>query len=342
MVPLSKKFRRNIFIILMLVFILLVPVILAKSLGYKLEQLDDIFTLVKTGGIYLHSDITNAQIYLDDQYVEKNGLLLRNTLIQSLKPEKTYHVAVWKEGMNEWSKDLVVYPGVVTEARVLMLPVEVTKTPVFPFIDENGVGTTTPSTLILNQDTNTTNVEYSDLQELFDDSATSSEKISKQKNSVVTKKVSNDITTIGTSTATSTEIIKIPEYFIKLGISDPDSLKNLIVKGDQALWLSNGDISINWISENNSAPYFYCLDLTNCRTSIVLGLDKDIEKFDFLPGRDDVLVILNSDGIFAVEMDDRSQRNIQPIYLGQNLKFKIDSRDQIIVLDSNIYYKLEF
>ncbi len=342
MVPLSKKTRRNIFLVLLLVFILLAPVILAKSFGYKLEQLDDIFTLVKTGGIYLHSDVTNAQIYLDDEYVEKNGLLLRNTLIQSLRPEKTYHVAVRKDGMNGWNKELVVYPGVVTEASVLMLPIEIKKTPAYPFIDENGVGTTIPQTIITDKEILPTNTEYLNLQELFDESIISSENIVNQKKQIPAKKVLGDTITDVTKTPTTTEAIKIPEYFVRLGISDPDALVNLIVKGDQVLWLADGNVFINWISENNSPPFFYCLDLTNCRTTIIIDWEKDIESFDFLPGRDDVLVVLNQDGIFAVEMDDRSDRNIQPLYIGNDLKFKIDRRDQIIVLDSDIFYKLEF
>ncbi len=331
MIPLAKKTRRKIFIVLVLIFLVTAPFILAKSLGYKFEQLDDIFTLVKTGGIYIHSDVVSAEIYLDGDYVENNGLLLRNSLIQGLKPEKTYHVLIKKEGMNSWEKDLVVYPGVVTEASILMLPVEIKKVAVFPFTDKNGLGTTTPQTFISIQNKIPTNAEYLGLQEMFEEkTATTTESASQ-----ITK------SKLATTTASTTPI-EIPEYFTRLGISDPDSLKNLIVKADQVLWLENGNVSVNWVSLNNTAPYYYCFDLTNCRTNISVDLEKEIEKFDFLMGRDDVLIVLTEDGIYAVEIDDRSTRNIQSIYLGKNLKYKINSRDQIIVLDSGVFYKLDF
>ncbi len=329
MIPLTKKTRRNIFITLMVVFVLAAPVILAKSLGYKIEQLDDIFTLVKTGGIYLHSDITNAQIYLDDKYVEKNGLLLRNTLIQSLKPEKTYHVVVKKEGMNSWEKTLMVYPSVVSEARVLMLPVEVKTTAVYPFLDKDGIGTTTPQTFVSTQNGIPTNLEYLELQKLFIEATSTPIAVTKP-----SKKISS-------ATTTSTTTKTIPDYFIKLGIADPDSLKNLIVSGDQVSWLSNDNVAVNWVSDNNIQPYYYCLDLTNCRTLINVDLEKPVISFDFLQGRDDALIVLHDNGLYAVEIDDRSERNIQPIYLGKDLKFEINSRDQIVVLDSEIFYKIE-
>ncbi|HRY31294.1 MAG TPA: hypothetical protein P5328_02815 [Candidatus Paceibacterota bacterium] len=328
MIPLSRKTRRRVFLILLLVFILLAPVILARSLGYRLEQLEDIFTLVKMGGIYLHSDVVGTQIYLDGKYVEKSGLLLRNTLIQDLKPEREYKVTVVKDGMHSWEKTLAVYPGVVTEARVLMLPTEIASAEIYPFTDKNGMGTTTPQTFVSIQNGIPTNPEYLNLQKLFKEATTTPEQktIASAKNAV----------------STTTNIKSIPKYFSELGVSDPDALENLIIRGDSVLWLSDGKVLVHWVSEDSVAPYYYCLDFTKCREVITVSLDEPIISFDFLPGRDDVLVALTSGGLFAVEIDDRSERNIQPVYLGENLEFRIDSKDQIVILDSDIFSVLRF
>ena len=64
----------------------------------------------------------------------------------------------------------------------------------------------------------------------------------------------------------------------------------------------------------------------------------DIKQFDYFPGRSDVWIVLTSNGIYAVEIDNRSQRNIQTIYEGQDLNFKLVQDGRLIIKqDSSLF-----
>jgi hypothetical protein len=122
MKPLSKTKRTFMLSLLSLAFIIFVPLLLLYSTGYRF---DNSFQIVKTGGIFLHSNSASTSVYLDDEFIEDNGLILRNTLIQDLTPNESYRIAVLKEDFHNWEKDLFVLPNLVTEANVLLWPSEV-------------------------------------------------------------------------------------------------------------------------------------------------------------------------------------------------------------------------
>jgi len=351
MKPLSKKTRLGSGIFLGVIFVILAPILLANSFGYHFEKLEDIFTLIKTGGIYVASDVSGIEIYVDGEYFKDGGLFIRNTLVQDLDPDETHVIVAQKEGRNDWRKELPVYESLVTEARVLMLPVEIETIETYPFIDELGVGTTTAtSTLkkntlldekVLINGYAPTNVSYRNLVNLFDDgegdvySTTTSLIVDELQTNISTV---NGIATTSTSTPTTTK--EIPEYFIDLGIENPDDLDNLVVFNDQIAWLENGDVILNWINKDEKPVYYYCLAFERCRSQIILDWESDIIRFDLLPGRSDVFVVLTNDGVYAVEVDDRSQRNIQVIYSGENLDFRINSDNRIIVKDEAIFHEI--
>ncbi|HMO78928.1 MAG TPA: hypothetical protein PJ997_01880 [Candidatus Paceibacterota bacterium] len=325
MKPLPHKTRKKLFWGLFIVFLIITPFILAKSFGYKLDKIDDIFKITQTGGIFIQSNINNARIYLNDKYYESNGLLIRNTLIQKLIPDEEYKIVIQKDGLHDWRKVLKVYPSVVTEARVLMLPINIPKREItdlqylinIGFIEDVSLATTTDSLEKINSET---------------------AKLQQNKKTILDKKEEGlDIS------ATSTEKTEkqIPEFFTRLGVSDPDSLKNLLYAGDQVAWIENGNVVVSLMDTRKTPPFYYCLEWNDCRNQIIVDWSDEILAFDFLSGRDDVLIVLVKEGLYAVEIDDRSERNIQPIYLGENIKF-IKDRGQIIVSDAGKYYRLEF
>jgi hypothetical protein len=346
MKPLSKKARLGSGIFLGIIFVILAPIILADSFGYGWGKIEDAFTFVKKGGIYVGSEFSGVEIYIDGEYFKDSGLLIRNTLIQDLTPNQDHDVVAQKEGRHDWRKTLPVYESLVTEARVLMLPLEIETQEIYPFFDALDQGTTTatsterlvkvddlPEEILINGYI-PTNPQYRDLINLFNEDkndvySTSTDLIDEKLQTTI-----DDI--VSATTSTSTPEKDIPEYFVKLGIEDPEELQNLIELNDQVAWIENGDIVINWIDENEKPIYYYCLELEDCRNQIVLDWGSDIIKFDFLPGRFDVFVVLVEDGIYAVEIDDRSQRNIQPIYLGENLDFKID-RNNIVIKEGLVF-----
>jgi hypothetical protein len=330
MKPLSKKARRISLLTSLLLFIIIGPLVLAYSLGYRYSTLEESLGWIKTGGIYIHSDVSGTEVYVDGEFVKTTGLLIRNTFVQNLKTDRTYIVEVYKDGYHGWRKELLVSPSFVTEARTLMLPTEIEEVAILPFVDLGGVGTTTDSAeTILNS-------EYRRLEIIFD-LASSTENVSD--NIVDRLDIFEEIDLELSTTSTST--VNVPDYFLDLGITNPNELENLIVNNDEVLYLEEGNVIVNWIGKETEVPYYFCT-YTECENQIILDWDTDILRFNYLPNRSDILVVLNEAGVWAVEVDDRSVRNIQPIYLGENLDFRINSNNRIVVLDEGIFYELRF
>lgn len=350
MKPLSNKTRLGSGIFLAIIFIIIAPILLANSFGWQLGKLGDVLMLVKTGGIYIASDVSGVEIYVNGEYFKNSGLFIRNTLVQDLDPKELHEIVVQKQGRNDWRKTLPVYESIVTEARVLMLPVEIETREIYPFFDDLNIGTTT-ATSTLKKNTQLpddvlvsgyvpTNTEYRELINLFsgeenDVYATTTSLISDEEKNKIQSEISEDLLD---TASTSTK--DIPEYFEELGIENPDELNNLITLNNQVAWLQDGNIILNWIDKDNK-PVYYCLEFNLCRDQIILDWAEEILKFDFLPGRNDVFVVLVSDGVYAVEVDDRSDRNIQTIYLGQNLDFEKDSNEIIFVKDGFVFHEIE-
>ncbi len=315
MKPLSKKSRRISWALLFVVFLAISPFILYYSFGYRF---DDELGFVETGGVYIHSDVSNTQVFVNGEYFKNNGVLLKNTLIQKLDPKKIHTIDVIKDGYHSWHKDLPVVEGLVTEASALMLPIKIDTLAIYPYFDEEGNGTTTKTVEGKDLVENPTFIE---MVELFEEA------------------VATTTASVDSATSTTDIVVEVPDYFLKLGIEDTTKLNNLIERGDQVAWLDNGNIVMYWIGEKDSIPFYYCVPL-ECRDSLKLDWETNIARFDFLPDRNEVALVLNPDGLWAAEMDDRSERNIQPVYLGADIDFRINENDRIVVSDGGVFFEL--
>jgi hypothetical protein len=380
MKPLSKKTRLKLIVLSLFVFLILVPMVLASSFGYRISSLGDVLTLIKTGGIYIHSDINNTEIYINDKYYKQSGRILRNTLISDLSPNKTYKVVIQKEGYNDWRKELLVYPSLVTESAILMLPSEIETEQIFPYEDDDGNGTTTApvaNDVVSDDPKGLYTEEYFmadimffdekrlaefDIDELGDDlinrlidSGLEIDLIDSESESALDteSELGLDLADEDSLNATSTEEEK-PDYFEVLGleVESLDDLENLREKNEQIAWLEDGNVIVGWRDLNKTQHYYYCLfsefgpddegyGETECRTKITVDWEDQIKYFEFLPGRDDVLVVLTYSGVYAVEIDDRSERNIQPIYVGEGLQFRISDDLGFVVKDGKDLYRID-
>ena len=96
---------------------------------------------------------------------------------------------------------------------------------------------------------------------------------------------------------------------------------------------------MHWVGEKDATPFYYCVPL-ECRTTLSLDWASGIIRFDLMPGRNEIALVLNADGLWAVEMDDRSERNIQPVYMGKGIDFRINDSDRIVVSDDGVFFEL--
>ncbi len=131
MEPLSQNTRRIYLALLIVLFIILVPITVLYSAGYRLGEG---FTLVKTGGVFVGVDESNATLILDGKPVRSASILKSGFFIQDLTP-RVYHIVVEKEGFRSWEKILEVKPQRVVEAAGFILPVEIPYIEVAPTED---------------------------------------------------------------------------------------------------------------------------------------------------------------------------------------------------------------
>lgn len=118
MEPLSRKKRISYLVLLIVIFIVLVPITLLYSSGYRLGEG---FKLVKTGGVYIGLNESKANLFLDGKLTKDVGILKDGFFVQDLTP-RVYHVVVKKEGYRSWEKVLEVLPQHVSETSAFILP----------------------------------------------------------------------------------------------------------------------------------------------------------------------------------------------------------------------------
>ncbi len=81
---------------------------------------------------------------------------------------------------------------------------------------------------------------------------------------------------------------------------------------------------------------------TACVPSIRIDRkDQSIRSFDFLPGSTDFVIMVRTDGIYMIEIDDRAWQNVQPILMGTNLHMYIENGN-IYVYDGTLIYQVIF
>lgn len=109
----TRKTRRIIFYLFLMAFLILVPAIILYARGYTFDF--EKKTIVATGGIYLKSYPSRAEIYINDKLRGKT-----NKFIRRLIP-KSYQIKIAKENYHPWQKNLLVKSGLVTKADNIFL-----------------------------------------------------------------------------------------------------------------------------------------------------------------------------------------------------------------------------
>ncbi len=109
------------------------------------------------------------------------------------------------------------------------------------------------------------------------------------------------------------------------------------IRGNVAVWVEDGHtILVEWRGYLSETPYFFCsvVDARElCLNQIFIPIKAKVVDMDFFPGREDVLMVTTDQGLFALEMDGRTERALLPLYAGQKVASLIDS-GRIYVKDS--------
>ncbi|KUK50007.1 MAG: transmembrane(s)proteins 21..43 [Parcubacteria bacterium 33_209] len=114
----NKNQRTIFFFAMVVIFLIIGPSIIMYSQGYRFDIKK--FQFVETGAIYIKVFPEEANLYIDDEYINKTSFFTRDILVQNLLPEN-YNIRVEKEGYHFWEKNLEIESKKVTEAKYIIL-----------------------------------------------------------------------------------------------------------------------------------------------------------------------------------------------------------------------------
>jgi len=120
----------------------------------------------------------------------------------------------------------------------------------------------------------------------------------------------------------------------------------LMSNGKEKLWWNPQENKLwaNWLVDSASLPYYFCDD-TSCKEIILVLESKfQIKNADFHPKRKDIVIAAIQNGVYAIEIDGRGGRLLQPIYKGKDpifTTYKNDNSIYILDEDNLIEIKLE-
>jgi hypothetical protein len=122
MQPLSPIVRRIYLALFMLLFAAMLPAVIFYADGWRYKAG---FGFVRTGGIYIGVPYADADVSVNGEHIGRSGFLDRNFYLGDLAPA-SYTVYVERDGYRPWTRQLTVEEQLVTDARALLLPIEIT------------------------------------------------------------------------------------------------------------------------------------------------------------------------------------------------------------------------
>lgn len=365
---LSYRHRLCFFWALVVVFIVLLPILIFYTTGYRLVFTEAEPEIVTTGGLYLSVPASAATILVDDEPVTGRQFLSAARYIQNIDAGQ-HRVVVQGDGVVTWVKSLPVYEYRVTEAAAFTVPsvprarlITEYETPAgasVAFATSSPVfqkATTTPYVVATSSTTSSyaVNEEFSFVQSLFASSSTSTQSVFARMREQVEQFAFRS--ELPTTTATS----------------GAESATTTIVQGDIELYEDGREVYARWVPESfDAARYFFCIDHEGvsstrvaygehvmadiideygtttetlpsrvCRRDIRIDRKgQDVFAFDFVPGRSDLVLMRLTDGLYVTEIDDRSWQNVQELYPGEDIRVVIDG-GQIFVEEDDQYFEI--
>ena len=370
--PLPYHHRTWFFRSLLLVFVCLVPIFFFYATGYRVSFTETDRNIVSVGGLFVAAETEDTAIYLNDELVENYRLFQRAAYIQNL-PSSIHRLHVQGEGLHTWVKELPVYPHIGTEAQAFNFPVSPQVRLITPYETATGrqfvaaasgtlplgadVTYRVPYQASTTQATSTLRVndEYAFVADLFATSSTTTPptlrtRIQEQLEGTFTFSTVPATSTATSSTATTTR-----------------------QQNDRRLFETDEGLFVSWEGDPNNHPYYFCINVATevssstalgvyvannvanlasavetaatrgdfvCRSAIKMDtLDRPVYLFDFFPGSDDLVLAQLSDGLYAIEVDDRGWQNTQLLYPGEDITVALFGQ-QIFVRDRGYYFEL--
>ncbi len=364
--PLPYKKRRRTFLSLLVVFLVALPFLYMYATGYRFD-LKEPTNLVSTGGMYIAVERTGAEIYIDGELVRETRTFRKAFYAQNLDTG-THRVHVQKDGYHTWVKELPISKRLVTEAEAFNLPLvpqarvigewqsatgtAIVRTPLLFASTTNEVlaTTTVATTSFLKND------EYASLITRFatssDDGGAEERKLRNLFTQATTTKESENATSTivsgGVRLSRAGEELyatwvgsfeEMPYYYCAADFPPYSTTSTSTLTTDEPE-VPEQDTTLP--VENNLVmhPVQTVPKDTACEPAIRIDRKwQKIHDFDFYPGTTDFVILALEDGIYVVEVDDRSWQNVQPLVMGNNLYMNVESGN-VYVYDGFLIYQV--
>ncbi len=365
--PLSHQTRQRTFLLLVLVFVVSLPFLYLYATGYRFD-FQKPTNLISTGGIYVAVDIAGADIFIDGELVRETRTFRKAFYAQRLDAG-THRVHVQKDGYHTWVKELPVSKRLVTEAEAFNLPLVPQVRVIAPFVSATGTPvvrtpllTASTSEMVLATTTTATstftkNLEYTRLIENF--IATSTEVKESTKEQIKDIFTTSTTTEAAVAESTSTivyngvELARAGSEVFATWVGSFEQMPYYYCAPDFPAYSTSSPADIlpgeviptpeeeEVIPEEGiMGPVQTIPEDTVCDARIRIDRKwQDVSDFDFFPGSIDFVVVALKDGIYVVEVDDRSWQNVQPLIMGTDLAFHIEN-GLIYVYDGALIYQV--
>ncbi len=118
----NKNFRVILFFICFILFLIVAPIIILSSQGYRIDfnPSEGRIKITQTGGLFLRVLPRQADIFLDSKLKETTDFFFNSALIENLIPKK-YKILVKKQGYHSWQKELEIKEKEVTAINNIFL-----------------------------------------------------------------------------------------------------------------------------------------------------------------------------------------------------------------------------
>lgn len=331
-------------------FLIITPPVLLYTTGYRLA---DGWSLVKTGGIYVFSPFSGSEIFINNDLKKQTNLLQSGIFVQNLK-SGVYSALVVKENYWPWQKNLKIEPQLVTEARAFLIPLSPEGKTLLRGHFVSVFASPFDELLILEEQKDKTRkiVFYlPDSEEFLTNGSISTNQIlssSKEINEVYFEENQIALLSLSNNSFIKTEfdfknkMIRASSALTPKDFPAETEISRRFVKFDKQkkikIWLEKDDeIWVEWLEKNSPLPFYL-----SAEKEMIIKTKTPVKNIDFFPSRKDVLIFAAENGVFALEIDGRGGRNMQPIYKGRNPTFSVGSSKKIIyILDDGALSKIE-
>lgn len=371
--PLSRRNRTVIFILSVLLFVVSVPLFMLYAIGYRIDFDGDMQNLRTVGGMYVSTESDLANIYVDEEIVEDLRLFQQAAYIQNIDAG-LHNVHTQGENIQTWVKELPVYPHLVTQVGSFNMPssstvrfipsfVTATGTPLYSVTEKNKrpfMNTVSDTSIqFVTKDPGTSglhNPEFDYIETLFASTTEEREILAEMEAYEEQDFAFNPIPSFPTISATTTR-----------------------TDGNYNLFKSENDVFVTWKGHESAIPYYFCVFTDNyastsvqygkhvadqlfeqttdsleytiasttlqqskqlCRQQIKIDRkQRTVVWYEFMPDNPNLVLLQLDNGIYVVEVDDRSWQNVQQLYSGNGLTMLVDG-GQIFIRDGEVYFEL--